>query len=244
MLSSFARLRVVPLVALLASGPLCAAGRGDAPLQAAGPSRDGGWIECVRGSVPEGQWVSELRATFVVPSAPRRDGQLLYVFPALESRDWRAILQSVLRFWEGRWSITSYRLVDGEVTHSDPVPVEPGDTIRSTMRSSWCTARGACTWTITTTDATTGESTRLTEQDPLIYPRYEAGALEAYHVTACDQYPADGVVRFDDVAVFDQDGHALPVAPQRWVSEDASPRCGFEVATKADGASVLLFFVR
>ena len=184
-----------------------------------------------------------MSATFRVPEAPRRGGQLLYFFPALESASGGGrIIQPVLRFYDGAWSIASHSVANGEDDHSAVVSTEAGHAIRGTLRSSSCDADGSCMWTITTADVTSGETTTLTEKDSTAYTLYFAGAVEGYHVTSCSQYPGDGAVRFENVAVYDEKGDELPIAPDRWTSTDASPECGFGTAVRE--STVTFFFDR
>lgn len=231
----------VAFVVFLDAAPI--AGRDAPPLPDPGPS-DGGWIESAGGRSPKGSWIAAMSAVFRVPDMPPARGQLLYVFPALEPAQGARILQPVLRLSDDGWSLASFRVVDQDGEHSSFVHTEPGHTIRGTMRGESCSADGACTWTITTADVTTGESTTLTVDEPVPYTRYVTGALEAYHVTSCGQYPREGLVRFENVVVRDRDDDDLPVAPEQWTSQEATPECGFGTKVGANEGVVTLFFDR
>lgn len=146
----------------------------------------------------------------------------------------------MLRFHDDGWSIASHSVSGDEDVHSTVVLTEAGHTIRGTLRSSSCSDEGACTWTITTADVTSGETTTLNETDSTAYARYFTGAVEGYRVTSCSQYPGDGSVRFEDVAVYDQKGDELPIAADRWTSTDTTPECGFGTAVRQ--SAVTLFF--
>jgi hypothetical protein len=188
-----------------------------------------------------------MRATFVVPSAPRYSGQLLYFFPGLQPAVPDTIIQPVLRYSADGWAMVSVRWRSDSVTESEVVATAPGHKIQGTLRSSSCTSAGICTWTITTADLTSGESTRLTEHDSTPYTWYFAGVVEAYGMKNCGQYPPDGFIRFQDVVVLDQDGDELPVAPHERIDPGATPDCGFGLSraplSSAPGKSaVTLFF--
>jgi hypothetical protein len=206
--------------------------RGAPPLPPARASAgDDSWVEAARGSVAQGSWISEMRASFRVPRAPRSGGQTLYLFPGLQPRVGRTILQPVLRYSTEGWSIFSeraHRVGDRDVElRSAVVPTATGHWIVGRMRSSACNRAGACTWTITTSDLTSGESTTLTEEDLTPYSRYFAGVLEAYGVYKCSQYPDEGSIEFVDVSVYDEDGDPVPVAYDDWVRPGIDPWCHF-----------------
>jgi hypothetical protein len=66
------------------------------------PSTDG-WVEAVQTHLTGGTQFGSFITQFIVPAAPttESDGQLIYLFPALESDDQSAILQPVLQ-----WGVT------------------------------------------------------------------------------------------------------------------------------------------
>ncbi len=207
-------------------------------------SRSEGWVEAARGSVDRASWISELSSTFRVPTAPRYGGQVLYLFSALEpapGSNVQKIIQPVLQYGSEGWSIASYSVQDGEATHSAFVHTAPGHTIVGTMKGSACSSQGGCTWTITTSDRTSGESTTLTVHDTVAYGRYYAGVVEAYGISSCSEYPGDGFVRFERVSVRDQNGELLEAAPELWVDDAMAPQCGFGARAPAQD-SVSLFF--
>jgi len=209
-------------------------------------SRPGGWIEAARGSVDKASWISELTSTLRVPSAPRYGGQVLYLFSALQpaaGSNVGKIIQPVLQYDSEGWSIASFSVEDGEATHSAFVRTAPGHTISGSMKGSACNAQGVCTWTITTSDRTSGETTTLTVHDTVAYGRYYAGVVEAYGITSCSEYPGDGFVRFEHVTVRDQNGELLEAAPELWVDDEVAPQCGFGARAPAQDA-VSLFFDR
>jgi len=207
-------------------------------------SRPGGWIEAARGSVDKASWISELSSTLRVPNAPRYGGQVLYLFSGLQpaaASSVRKIIQPVLQYDAEGWSIASFSVEDGEATHSAYVRTAPGHTITGSMKGSACSSQGVCSWTITTSDRTSGESTTLTEHDTTAYGRYYAGVVEAYGITSCSEYPGDGFARFEHVTVHDQNGQMLDAAPELWVDDEAAPQCGFGARAPAQDA-VSLFF--
>jgi hypothetical protein len=227
------RFRLLATTLLVPFAAATAPARDTPPLAPApaSPETDESWIEAVRGSVAPGSWVSEMRASFRVPRSPASGGQTLYFFPGLQPRVGRVILQPVLGYRADGWSLFSeraHRVGDRDVElRSAVVPTAPGHMIAGRMRSSACNRAGVCTWTVTTSDLTSGESTTLTEEDSVPYARYFAGVLEAYGVTRCSQYPDDGSIEFDDVSVYDEDGDALPVGRDDWVRPSLEPWCHF-----------------
>jgi hypothetical protein len=220
---------LVPLVAA-ADAPRDKSPLPPTPAPATAESDDS-WIESVRGSVRPGSWVSEMTASFRVPRTPSSGGQVLYFFPGLQPPFGRVILQPVLRYQADGWAILSeryHRDGDREVEdRSTVVPTAPGHVIVGRMRSSACNRSGVCTWTITTSDLTSGESTTLTEEDYVPYTTYFAGVLEGYGVTRCSQYPDDGSIRFFDVTVYDEDGRGIPIGRDEWIRPRIDPWCHF-----------------
>jgi hypothetical protein len=187
-----------------------------------------------------------LSATWKVPSAPTTDGgQTLYLFPGLEPLGGTVVVQPVLTWTQGTWSISSWACcVNGIVNHSTVLPVQTGDTILGEITGSNCNqAAGSCAaWTITTTDLATGLPTMFVadtdDGDPITAPLpwVVGGALEAWNLTTCDQYPADGQWTFGPIRATTGAGGALgawtPVTPPE------TPSCAFRLTSTPSTVSI------
>jgi hypothetical protein len=203
-----------------------------------------GWVASVS-STSVGP-VQATSARWRVPAAPASArGQTLYLFPGLEpSATGAFILQPVLA-WNGfadrRWTIASWNCCkDGTVLHSAPRNVVPGDTITGSVTGGSCDAQGVCaTWSVRATSSRGAWTTLVTSAYGAALDWHFGGALEAFGVDACSQYPRDGRVTFDSIVVRRIGGAA--VTPS-WVpmSYAVSPDCLTSVAAAPGGASVTM----
>jgi MYXO-CTERM domain-containing protein len=121
------------------------------------------------------------------------------------------VLQPVLDFSEipGHWAIESeHCCIAGNDEQSNLVQVSLGDTILGVVTATGCDATGVCaSWTVTTTDTTTGKSTVLNTTAPMGVPNsVNPAALETYGVMSCDMFPASGEETFIDNTLRDPDG--------------------------------------
>jgi hypothetical protein len=196
-----------------------------------------GWIESA--SITTGsanKSYGALIATWTVPPQPSTDdGQTLFFFPGFEDiNNTQSILQPVLRWNSGQWSVASWNCcLNGIATSSPGVGVTAGDKIYGSITSSCPSGTLSCaTWNVLSLDLSTGESTTLsnTPSEGQVFNWAFGGVLEPYYVTTCDEYPPNRQVDFDDITVFNQDLHA--VSSPKWtgaVGASATPQCGYAV---------------
>jgi len=176
-----------------------------------------GWVESA--SITTGSPTKSygaLIATWTVPSQPYRDdGQVLYLFPGFEDiNGTQSILQPVLGWYQGRWTIASWNCcLNGIVTNSPTVGVSTGDKIYGSITNSCPPGTRACAaWSVLSVDLSTGGSTTLggTPSNGQVFNWAFGGVLEAYYVNSCDDYPSsDRQLTFEQVIVFDQNLHPL-----------------------------------
>ena len=198
-----------------------------------------GWLESAAiatGSTT--QSYGGLVARWTVPFAPRRDdGQVLFYFPGLEDiYNTQSILQPVLAWGSGQWSIASWNCcLNGIVTSSPGVNVSPGDRIYGSVTNTCPAGTLTCgTWNVLSVDLTTGDSTVLadTPSGGQTFDWAFGGVLEPYYVVACDDFPPGRRFDFEDITVFNE---ALqPVKRPQWASStdtSATPRCDYRVET-------------
>ena len=87
-----------------------------------------GWVESTNITAPTGKSFSAVYVTNVVPPTPANfEGQTLFFFPGLEDiNNTESILQPVLIYNVGGWSISNYNCCLSGVTNSTPIPTAPG----------------------------------------------------------------------------------------------------------------------
>jgi hypothetical protein len=178
---------------------------------------------------------SELNVTWTVPPPPfSNDGQVLYFFPALDQTNpVISILQPVLEWYSGQWSIASWNCcVSGTTWHSTIVNVNAGDTIYGSMKSNCAGGALSCaTWNITTTDKTSGSSTTLsnTPNNGQSFNWAFAGALEVYNISQCSDYPPNAGIAFSTVQLYDNKFNLIssPSWGMEYWDQGLSPQCSY-----------------
>lgn len=216
------------------------------PLEESTPSPINGWVEnanIATGSA--GKTYGALIATWTVPSQPLADqGQVLYYFPGLEDiNNTESILQPVLGWYGGQWTIASWNCcLNGIATSSPAVTVKTGDEIYGSVTSTCSPGALTCpTWNVLTLDMATGKSTALnnTPSDGQAFNWAFGGVLEAYYTKTCGDYPQDGRVSFENTVLFDQ-GLNPVVRPEWSTTTDStdSPQCKYAVKASAHAVTL------
>jgi UDP-N-acetylmuramyl tripeptide synthase len=104
-------------------------------------------------------------------------------------------------FAPGGWSISSWNCCrNGNQIHSDARAVSAGETISGYVAGSNCNdATGVCNSWQVRTSATNTSTTLNTDSYGEVLDLAFGGVLEAYNVTACNQYAASLGVTFQNV---------------------------------------------
>lgn len=197
-----------------------------------------GWIASSNSNANLTPPAGRMVANFVVPSGPTtRAGQVLYYFPGLEDGGAvQTILQPVLA-WNGfndaAWTMTNWNCCkSGKTWHGPSIPVATGHKIHGAMTGSGCTpATGVCTqWQILSKDKATGQKTKFqTESYGQAFDWYFGGAKEAYGVTTCSHFPANGSITFSQIRVYDLNGvESTPSSWNQFIAGGA-PACHYTV---------------
>jgi hypothetical protein len=158
---------------------------------------------------------SSLSGQWIVPLLPKKVGtQDIAFFNDFETAT--LTLQAVLDLGEisDQWAIESENCCEmGNDLQSTLVAVSPGDVISGSIEATNCSTSGVCqNWTVTTTDVTTGQATILnTSAYGEMVMETNPAVLEAYNVTSCDMFPANGEVPFFDNQLAFADGASEPV---------------------------------
>jgi hypothetical protein len=211
------------------------------------PAISWNWIES--GQALASVTYDAIMAAWTVPATPTtNDGQTLFFFPALTHEhltppNEEPIIQPVLGWNDGQnagpWNIASWNCCpSGTTWNSNPVTVSPGDQIQGTVMTACGAAKvTACSkWSITTEDVTTGQSTTLNVAFPSLenFPWAQSGVLEVYSIAQCSDFPPDGSITFNNVALFDS--HFQRIASPGWAPElfvtqgQTTPWCNYGVS--------------
>ncbi|HEY2903685.1 MAG TPA: hypothetical protein VGL59_24080 [Polyangia bacterium] len=189
---------------------------------------------------------------WLVPKAPvtvvKQD---IAFFNSVETQTGNAdpgIVQPVLEYYApGKrwWVISEYCCAPMDV-QTDPVDVAVGDTIRGIIAGTGCVS-GACqTWTITTTDLTTGKSAVLHKTGLPKVVEIDPGVLETYDITSCDMLPANGQTTFYNHQVTDSAGSPLAYAYRLHTFPKSTPAelprtCGWGGSSAGSGQYTLTY---
>lgn len=187
-----------------------------------------------------------------VPANPSTNsGQLDYFFPGASPTNADSILQPVLQYGVSpigggtKWGIGSWScdVVTSAGCHgSDLKDVASGDVILGTIDGTNCDTGGHCDWAITTTDLTNGQTTTLnTTGDIHAYPWLFSGVLEAYSVTKCSDYPANGTEAFSNVIFTDAQNNPITAGWTLDVGATNPSNCPVMDATFTNTAALLKF---
>ncbi len=192
------------------------------------------------------QPVAWLSATWTVPPNPASNsGQTLYFFPGLElSTLGDTILQPVLA-WNGAhapagWAIYSWNCCrNGNEIYSTPASVGAGETISGYASGTNCnTSTGVCNnWQIRAS-STNSSSTLNTDSYGEKLDWVFGGVTEVYNVTACNQYPPNLSVGFQNIIANQVGGGALTPAWVGYLVPNLSPNCATGVQTSANSVTI------
>ncbi len=202
-----------------------------------------GWAARADDVTPAVEW---LFATWTVPSAPSSNiGQTVYLFPGLEpAATGDTILQPVLA-WNGLyapagWGIYSWNCCrNGNQLHSPAVSVSAGETISGYVWGTNCNGMtSVCNNWQVRASSTANSSTLNTDSygEPIDW--VFGGVLEAYNLTACNQYPASSSVTFQNLTVHQVGGATLVPVWSASITPGVTPDC--VTAVEANGGDVTI----
>jgi len=209
------------------------------------PPTNNGWIEWA--DYQPGQDFHEIDAGWKVPAVPvgaYSSGMVYYTFPGIQSGPPHPFInQPVLAYgfapdYGGNfWTVAAWHCDTGPgCVHSSPVlTVSANDDLSGTVAASAC-VNGVCTWTITGVDVTQSTRTFFSVSDTDNYNLGVGGAVEVYGLTACNQYPLNGVF-YTGITLFDAAG--VQTTPS-WTPHVATttPVCSFSVSSTQNTVSL------
>jgi|HubBroStandDraft_1064217.scaffolds.fasta_scaffold27440_2 hypothetical protein len=210
------------------------------------------WVETAERyvSLNSSDDIDYLAANWTVPSSPSEYGAIIYLFNGIEPSTETWILQPVLQFgYNGSfggnyWVIASWVVSPHYSFYSDPEQVYTGDVLLGTTEMiGQSTYNNTLYYEVTAQDTNSGASTWITTSTKGLHWVYGFdGTLEAYDVTSCAQYPANGSEAFTNTQ-FDH-GYTLltPISPQSWTADvitpNPGPACAFSVTPNAAGSTL------
>jgi hypothetical protein len=222
------------------------------------PSRPGvasptinGWVEYTW-ATSSGSPYKRILADWTVPAAPAgsygASGKVYYTFPGLQSNTY--IIQPVLQygnnggFGGAYWTIASWQCGSSSSNcfHSTPITVSSGNAIHGDVTASGCVG-GSCTWTITTTNSSTAQSTTYQAVDTENYWQATSGAVEVYQASTCSDFPANtnynsSGVFYTNVAVY---GNTFNLVSPGWsgiITSGLTPQCNYRVTSSSTTANL------
>ena len=213
------------------------------------PGTGNGWVEADQWNVPlkSSDNIDYMGGTWYVPSYPKVGGGLIYLFNGVEPASGKWILQPVLQFGSNGqvggnyWAIASWLVgSNGYAFHSPLETVNPGDWINGYTEMTGVSGSTKY-FEVVAQDASSGTYSWITAHVSGQHWTWAyAGVLEAYNVSSCSQFPANGRDSFSNSVV----AHGFPaydeVEPDFYgaIYDYGGPSCHFLVL----GASATLDF--
>jgi hypothetical protein len=205
------------------------------------PGAGNGWVEADQWNVPLGSSdnIDYMAGTWTVPSYPSSSGALIYLFNGIEPSSASWILQPVLQYGASPagggnyYGIASWLVgSNGYAFHSPLVTVYPGDSIFGYTQMTGVSGSKKY-WAVVAQDRTSGAYSWISAYVSGQHWTWAyAGVLEAYNVTSCSQFPANGRTVFSNSVV----AHGFPnyytISPQGWygaIYSYGGPSCRFAV---------------
>ena len=174
--------------------------------QTPGPTGNG-WVEASQW-YDSGQNVDLIYGLWNVPSNPKQNGGLIYLFNGIEPTTQSYILQPVLQYGSGYagggnyWTIASWLVGGSYVFHSPLVAVSPGNSLFGYTEVTG-TSGSTLDWRVQATDENTGNYSWITAtSNGLTWSWAYAAVLEAYNITSCAQFPSNLQDTFSDNQVY------------------------------------------
>jgi hypothetical protein len=201
------------------------------------PGFGSGWIVDAFWQNDTGNPVTSFKTTWRVPPAPATSsGQTIFLFNGIDPADpSQAILQPVLQWGTSFagggafWSIASWFVMgNGQAFFTTLIPVNPGDVLVGVM-----TLTGQANGLFSYQSEFQGiPGTQLPVQNvtELVWCNE---TLEAYHITACSDYPATDLTAMQSINI--QTGNTTPAV--HWTPQDRVTDCGQQARVPIDSAA-------
>ena len=197
---------------------------------------------CWQGSRP----LTYLSEKYAVPTNPRQNGALVYLWGGLSDAADTSLLQNVLSWGANTvsntvpnyiWYITPWYIYSGgRYVHGSNVHVNPGDTIDSYLSAYNCDSAGDCAWSMQVSDENTGGVANYTVGSGVPFTVVLGGVMEVPRASGCIETPASGHAAFRNLAAVDIFGNA--VTPSFGVGY-IGPECSVHETASATAADIL-----
>jgi len=207
------------------------------------PGTGNGWVEADEWNVPLGSNdnIDYLAGTWTVPSYPSRNGALIYLFNGIVPSSSQWILQPVLQYGVSPagggnyWAIASWLVSSSQAFYSPLEAVYPGDSITGFTQMTGVSGNTTY-WLVEAQDNSSGAYSYLTAWVTNQHWTWAfRGVLEAYNVTSCSNFPANGRAVFSNSVV----DHGFPYyysLGQHWtgaIFQYGGPSCHFAVVANS-----------
>ena len=186
--------------------PMCFRGQDQSPCLGSDPPAAGGWVDWSTAPAINIDGLSEFNeldsGTFQVPAPPlySLDGQLIYMFPSLESIVSSEIVQPVLQWGQYcngsecigsyyTWTYAAWAVTSTGAFYSSGISVSESDVLDGQIILT-SSLHNTFFWTITAKDTTTGQQTSLNAAILAAALNIaNSGVLEAYSINSCNDFP-------------------------------------------------------
>jgi hypothetical protein len=206
-----------------------------------------GWVEASQWD-DANQNIDLLYGYWTVPSNPKQNGGLIYLFNGIEPSTQTYILQPVLQYGVGYagggnyWAIASWLVGSSYVFHSPLETVYSGNTLFGFTEVTG-TSGSTLNWEVEAYDDSTGAYSWITASTSgLQWSWGYAAVLEAYNITSCNQFPANLKDVFTSTTVY-QGPPGYTLTSPKWsgaIYGYGGPSCGFGVGIS--GSTSTLYF--
>ncbi|MFF0630488.1 hypothetical protein [Streptomyces sp. NPDC004296] len=187
---------------------------------------EGGNLHHASAEIPAGEYVTELRTVFVVPSIPKdksKDDVFLYLWPGAAAGGIESVLQPVLAFHATypKWYLHTYAIYWGKDKKGHDIPhaqgadydVEVGDTVIGVIKLKGITEDGY-TYRVffTAQDGREYPPESACEHTWPHPPTYVSQYIESWGEPSGDQYPAEEYLKMCDIKLTTNKGPVNPIA--------------------------------
>jgi len=198
--------------------------------------QDDGWIVYAE---MNGNNFTQFNGTWKVPEAPVvYSNQTVFLFTGLEDTEGDEIIQPVIQYGPsdagggGYWTAASWWVTSsGNALFSTLTKCNAEDEIFGYMVS-----KKAGSWVIGT--IINGKTATILTVNNVGVQTFASTTLEAYSISACNQYPANNSTVFTELALID--GNTAPTFD--WNSNPEYTNCNEQIETSDNGKTVTILF--
>ncbi len=200
------------------------------------------WVNpSVNGANVDANAIASFQASWQVPPQPSvQEGQILLLFDGLQNNIFNnsgnTIIQPILQWQDGQWSIYSEYAYDGGFWPTTPIVVQPGQVITGLITQS---AQGNGQYTATCS-FTNIPNTTLTVSNEAVYTQ-AVMTLEVYYTNQVSDYPRALFTDFNNLYLSTADG--APANPwSQWIIDGQYGEHIDVFTNSASGGNIGLYY--